>query len=118
VEKVAILVLADTETHADMGRVANALQTTKELKEAGDNVIMIFDGAGTKWVRELAGDGNPLSPLFEQVKDKLVGACSYCAGAFDAKEDVRSFGVSLLDEYEGHPSLRRLISEGYQIITF
>ncbi len=117
-EKVAVVVLADTETHADMGRVANALQTTKELKEAGDNVVIIFDGAGTKWVSELAEKGNPLNPLFDQVKDKMVGACAYCAGAFGAKEDVQSFGVALLDEYEGHPSMRKLISEGYQIITF
>ncbi len=117
-EKVAVVVLADTETHADMGRVANALQTAKELKEAGDNVVIIFDGAGTKWIRELAKDGSPLNPLFNHVKDKIIGACSYCAGAFGAKEDVPSFGVALLDEYEGHPSLRKLVSEGYQIITF
>ena len=38
--KVRILVLADTETHADMGRVANALETTKELQEAGDEVTL------------------------------------------------------------------------------
>lgn len=35
---VALIVLADTETHADMGRVANALEAAKELYEAGDPV--------------------------------------------------------------------------------
>lgn len=34
--KVAIVVLADTETHGDMGRATNALETAKELKEAND----------------------------------------------------------------------------------
>lgn len=47
--KAAILVLADTETHADLGRVVNALVATKEFKDAGDDVRLIFDGAGTQW---------------------------------------------------------------------
>lgn len=47
--KAAILVLADTETHADFGRVVNALVATKEFKDAGDDVRLIFDGAGTQW---------------------------------------------------------------------
>lgn len=34
--KVAIVVLADTETHADRSRVANALTTAHEFKEAED----------------------------------------------------------------------------------
>lgn len=49
--KVAIVVMADTETHGDLGRIANALTTTKEFEEAGeagDEVTVIFDGAGTK----------------------------------------------------------------------
>lgn len=52
--RAAIVVLADTETHADLGRLANALMAAKELKEAGDDVRLIFDGAGTKWIPELA----------------------------------------------------------------
>ncbi len=46
--KVGIIVLADRETHADMGRVANALETVKEFQEAGDAVTLLFDGAGTR----------------------------------------------------------------------
>jgi hypothetical protein len=36
--KAAIVVLADTETHGDLGRVVNALVVAKEFKEAGDDV--------------------------------------------------------------------------------
>ena len=36
--KVAIVVLADTETPGDMGRVANALEAVKEFKEVKDEV--------------------------------------------------------------------------------
>ncbi len=33
--KVAVIVLADTETHADLARVVNALITVQEFKEEG-----------------------------------------------------------------------------------
>ncbi len=59
----------------------------------------------------------PLNPLLDQAKGKPVGACSYCAGAFGATEDVQSLDGVLLADYGGHPSIRRLISEGYQMIT-
>ncbi len=42
------MVLADTETHADRARGANALTTAHEFKEAGDEVDLIFTGAGTR----------------------------------------------------------------------
>jgi len=43
---IAIVLLADTESHADAGRMANALETAREAVEAGVGVEIIFDGAG------------------------------------------------------------------------
>jgi hypothetical protein len=34
------------------------------------------------------------------------GACSYCAGAYGVKDQVERIGVELLNEYEGHASVR------------
>lgn len=116
--KVAIVVLADTETHGDMGRVANALEAVKELKEAKDEIKLIFDGAGTKWIAELSKPDHVLNSLFDSVKDKIAGACSFCAGAFGVKDGVQACGVLLLGEYDGHPSFKKLVSQGYQVITF
>lgn len=48
--KMSVLVVADTETHADVGRIANALELVKEAKEAAADVELVFDGAGVKWV--------------------------------------------------------------------
>ena len=116
--RVAIIVLADRETHEGLGRVANALEAVKEFKEAGDEVVLIFDGAGTTWVGELSRKEHLLNPLFEAVRDRVSGVCSFCADAFGVKEEVKNSGISFLGEYDGHPSFRRLISEGYQVITF
>jgi hypothetical protein len=116
--KAAIVVLADTETHGDLGRIANALTSAKEFKEAGDETTIVFDGAGTKWVAELSNPDHRLHKAFESVEDVVAGACSYCASSFGVKEEVEKSGIPLLEEYAGHPSLQRLVSRGYQVITF
>lgn len=116
--KAAIIVLADTESHADMGRAFNALVAAKEFKESGDEVRLVFDGAGTKWPGTLASPEHLAHEAYQAVSDVVAGACGYCAKAFEAEGSVESAHVHVLDEYEGHPSIRSLVSEGYQVITF
>jgi hypothetical protein len=52
------------------------------------------------------------------VKDKVAGACKACATSFGVREEVQASGVPLLAEYRGHQSLRKVINEGYQVVTF
>jgi hypothetical protein len=116
--KAAILLLADTETHGDLGRAVNALTTVQEFAEQGDEVTLIFDGAGTRWAAELVKEENKLHPAFEKVQDKVGGACHYCAGAFDVREELEDSDIPLLREHDGHPSVRGLVADGYEVITF
>lgn len=116
--KVAIVVLADTETHGDMGRVANALEAVKEFKEAKDDIRLIFDGAATKWIPVLSKADHMLHGLYGAVKDRVTGACTFCAGSFEVTDQIQSCGVKLLGEYDGHPSFKKLIDQDYRIITF
>lgn len=116
--KVAILVLADSESPGDMGRISNALEIAKEFKEHDDDVQIIFDGAGTTWVGKLADTDNKMNPLYESVKDKVLGACSFCSSAYGVKNEVEKANVKLLSDYDGHPSIRTLVEEGYQVMTF
>lgn len=116
--KISVVVLADTESPGDLGRVANALTMVKEAAEAGDVVELVFDGAAVKWPGELAAGEHKLSPAFEAVREHVTGACEYCADAFGAEQAVRRSGVALLGEYEGHPSLRDRVAEGFQVLTF
>jgi hypothetical protein len=39
--KVAVIVLADTETHADLGRIANALEEIKAFHGTGDASLLV-----------------------------------------------------------------------------
>lgn len=116
--KISVVVLAGTETHSDLARVLNALELVKEADEAGDDVELVFDGAGVAWIPELNDPDHKLHKVFEAVKGRVAGACEFCVNAFDVKEGVRDAGIAFLSEYEGHPSLRTRVAEGYEVVTF
>ena len=116
--KVAIVILAENGSHEAMGRVANALEFAKELKEENDDVRIIFDGAGVTFVPELADENHDAHPLFKAVEDKIDGACKFCSKAFGVINEVRKTDIPLVAEYDDHPSLRKYIKDGYQVVTF
>ncbi len=116
--KVAIVVLAEMETHADRARVVNALETAKEFKAAGDEVEIIFDGGGTVSAVELSNPENRSHKLYASVQDKVGGVCAFCARAFGVYEKAQALNLRLLEEYDKHPSLRTRVNNGYQVITF
>lgn len=116
--KTAIVLLADVTTPEGMGRMANALITALEFHQAGDPVRLIFDGAGTKWIGQLAKPDHKYHELFESVRGIIAGVCRYCAGAYKVADEVSAAGLPLTDEFQGHPSLRSLVADGYQVITF
>jgi hypothetical protein len=117
-DKAAIVVRADTETHGELGRVVNALSSADEFKEHGDEVSIIIDGAGVRWAAELSNPDHRLHERFERLRDKVADACHYCAGAFEVRDELERIGFPLLRDHKGHASLRSLVHEGYEIITF
>ena len=116
--KMTVVLLADADTHEALGRAANAFEMVKEAKLAKNDVELLLDGAATKWARELAKPDHRLRPLFDSVRDRVTGVCEYCAGAFGVKEAVRSAGLPLVGEFDGHPSLAKRVVEGRQVVTF
>jgi len=116
--RVAVVVLADTETSEALGRVVNALITAKECHQAGDDISVIFDGAGTRWIPTLASSEHRYHRLYEDVRETFSGACAYCAKAYGVRREVEQAGIALLDDFDQHPSLRSLIADGYHVLTF
>jgi hypothetical protein len=118
VNKVAFVILADTESKGDLGRVVNALEAAREFVEADDDVHVIFDGAGTKWVPELREESHDYHDLYAAVEEE-VSVCEYCADVFDVEDAITEANrVSALAEYDGHPSIRSLLGDDYEIITY
>lgn len=116
--RIAIVLLADTDSPGDMGRAANALSTAEELLENGDDFKLILDGAGTKWIGDLAASDHKYHRLYTSLKDSITGACQYCSNAYGVKDSVVKEGIPLLNEHRGHPSIRSLVEGGYHVVTF
>lgn len=116
--KIAIVVFADTNTMEAMGKVSNAFMLATEAIEAGDELKIIFEGAGTKWIGELEKEDHKLHDLYQSIKANITGACKFCAQAFGVKNEIEKAGLPLLDEYKNHPSLRNLVADGFQVLTF
>lgn len=116
--KAAIVVLARTATHEGLGRAVNARQLAPELVEHGDEVTIIFDGAGTVAAADLGNPEHRSHRLFAEVRDHVAGACAFCSVTFEVKENVEAAGIPLLDEFHQHSSLRSRMADGYSLITF
>ncbi|MBD3223878.1 MAG: hypothetical protein GF313_04065 [Caldithrix sp.] len=117
-KRIAVVILTDTETPENLGRMANALSVAKDYNTHGYTVKIIFDGAAVKWVGKVIDPHHQFYEPFQAVKTLVKGACNYCSGAYGVREQVKKAGIPLLQEFEGHPSLRQLVDEGYQILTF
>lgn len=114
----AIVILAGTDSHADAGRLLNGLETAREFAETdGDDVELVFDGAGTQWVPELEDEEHKHHDLYVSLQD-YSAVCEYCAGAFGVEEAVMDSGAVVLDDHDGHPSIRSLVADGYEVLTF
>lgn len=116
--KVAVIVLAGTETHEGLGRIVNAFEVAKELKEAGDTVTMVFDGAGAEGLATVSSPDHKAHGLYTALREQISGACSYCANAFGVRTKLERAEIPLLSDFEDHPSVRTLMQQDYQILTF
>lgn len=123
--KAAIVVLSDPKDGSEeaLGRVFNALAAAYDFSRAGDEVRVYFQGAGTRWVGELAKPAHPAHALYTAVKDNVAGVSCGCTDVFGAAEGVASSGLDLIKENmvpgtSGLPSLQKLVRGGYSVLTF
>lgn len=118
--KYAIILQAGAETNESKARAVHALLYATELAEHGNDVVLIFDGAGAGWVNELEKLENPFHQHYLRIKQLGIveQICDYCADAYDVKKDMSEEQLKLLvGDYKGHPSLSMWAGRGYQIIV-
>ncbi len=123
--KAAIIVLSDPNSGSEeaLGRVFNALATAYDYKQNGDDVQILFQGTGSRWVGELSKSDHPAFDLFEAVKGEVAGISKACSEVFGATEIVENAGFDMISDNPvpgtaGLPSLRRLALEGYRVLMF
>jgi hypothetical protein len=123
--KTAIVILSDPRsgTEESAGRAFNALSTAYDLKSSGEQVTILFQGTGTRWIAELSKKEHPFHQLFEAVKDKVAGVSCACAEVFGATDSVAQAGYSFLKDNavpgtSGLPSLHNLSRQGYTVVNY
>ena len=123
--KTAIVILSDPKSGTDesLGRLLNALALAHESRDAGDEVEIVFKGAGTRWPGELAKLSHPAHERYQSVRESVKGCSLGCALKYGAKEEVEAAGVALLADAPlpgtpGVAGLRRYQTEGWSVVTF
>ncbi len=123
--KTAIVVFSDPHSGSEeaLGRVFNALAAAYDSQQSGDEVSILFQGAGTRWIAELTKAKHPAHELFNAVKENVRGVSCGCAAVFGATQDVERSGFDLIKDNPvpgtpGLPSLRALARDGYNVLTF
>ena len=123
--KAAIVVLSDPKSGSEesLGRLFNALAAAHDFKQRGDDVTLLFQGAGTRWAGEIVKPDHPAHALYLAVEDTIAGVSCGCADVFGAKEQAVRSGFELVKDNRvpgtsGLPSLRELAQQGYTILTF
>ncbi len=116
-EKIAILIFADSAHVEGLGRVANAFVLGDEAVENGDKLRIIFQGAGTKWIGELEKEDHKLHEPYMKLK-KYIEVCPFCARAFGVIQHAEKAGLRFADEYKDHPSVRNMLAEGYHVLVY
>ncbi len=123
--KAAIVILSDPKSGSEeaLGRLFNALAAAHDFKQRGQEVSIQFQGTGTRWPSVLEATDHPAHGLYEAVKEKVVGVSCGCSDVFGARAEVEKIGSTLLTENavpgtSGLPSLSRVISEGFTVLTF
>lgn len=125
-QKVAIVVLSDPQSGSAeeaLGRVFNALAAAYDFQQSGDDVTLLFQGAGTRWIGKLRETDHPAHDLFSRVEDTVAGVSCGCADVFGGREEAEESGLDLITDNPvpgttGLPSLAKLTREGRTILTF
>lgn len=90
-----------------------------DMRERGNDVAIILEGAATKAAAELSVEGADFHDLYVQVKDSglIDCVCRACAFKMGVLANIEAQGLPLGTDLKGHPSMARYIEEGYEIIT-
>lgn len=122
--KSAILIHSDPKGGEEaLGRVFNALAVAHDFKQVGNEVRILFLGAGTRWIAELGKPDHPLHGLFNLVRDKVEGVSRGCADVFGATDEVQASEFGFVHDNPipgtaGLPSVSKLMADDFKVLIY
>ena len=81
-------------------------------------MTVVYDGSGVDTLAAASSPDHQLHRLVEKLRPVTQGACGFCAQAHGVKDAIEAGGWPPLGQYKGHVSIRQLVGDGYQILTF
>lgn len=95
----------------------HALMNAKQLKEAGHEVRIIFEGASCVLPKELEEEQNK---LYLSLKENGVihGVCFACSKVLGVYEDNERIGLRFLQDMNGHAGVLEWVNQGYEVLVF
>lgn len=123
--KLAIVIMSDPANGSEesLGRAINAMALAHEHRSAGDEVALLFKGAGTRWPEQLSKLGHPANALYNAVRETVAGASCACAERYGATEGLKAAGVPVVNTTalpgtSGVLGLRPYLADGWQTLVF
>jgi len=123
--KHAIVVMSESgeANPGGQGRMLHAMNTVKELRDAGEQVSLWFHGIGVTWLTAFDEQDHKYvqvyRPLFDEIRDSIAGTCKFCTlTRFGAGAAAEKLGVPTVSSTGGHHTVAALIREGHQVLTF
>ncbi len=122
--KTAIFIFSDPNNGEEaLGRAFNGLAAAYDIKQAGGEVSITFQGTGTRWPALITETDHPLHGLYTLVKGNIAGVSCACADVFGAAEGAKACGIPSISENpvpgtSGLASFGKLLKFGTTILTF
>jgi hypothetical protein len=115
--KLALVIYANL---AGVGHSAvyRAMMLADEAMRAGDDVAIVFDGAGVTALAAMLDPKSSLHQVWQKAATALRGVCSYCAKSYSVQEALTAAGIPMLTDDRGHASIRSLLAEGRTVLTY
>lgn len=94
----------------------HVLLNALSLREAGNEVKLVFEGSSVKLPAALASEGNP---LYRKVLEAgiIAGICKACSQQLGVLEVNKKLGLPLLDDMSGHAGMRPFAEQGFEIVV-
>ncbi len=122
--KHILIVMSDSETPTDNGRMITALKMANNLVNKGAEVELYFDGKGVTWVPGFAERNENSAKFithyghyFDAVRDR-VRVCNMCAKRFDVRERVSALDIPIMGEGHEHADYSEDVLAGATVVTF
>jgi len=115
--KYAFVILSNPEDLSEAVRAAHALHYAVQLKRAGHDVVVYFDGLGSR-----VPIADSLRPAYEvaQREGVIYGVCGYCASPphLNIRDKLTALKIRLIGDEEHHEDLSKFINNSYQVLVF